>query len=232
MAFSSSPIAHAIAAGINGATTTGVDTSSATFIVLTFHWFTGTTPTVTVSDSKSNIWTSRPAFDNGNALKGQIFYCVNPTVGSGHTFSISGASTYSVIAASAWTGNDATPFDVDNASGVTSGTTCSTGSITPGQPDSLVITAAGGCFFGGNWSVDSGFTESDDLAGDGASRQGGAQAYLIQGAAAAVNPTWTNGVGGNIVGLIAAFKPAVGGGGGTFFNPLTGRGGAAAQPLA
>jgi hypothetical protein len=64
------------------------------------------------------------------------------------------------------------------------------GSITPSQSGALVVTAVGFGSNGDTSSINLGFTIAQHVALTG-NTYGIGFAYLIQGAAAAINPTWT-----------------------------------------
>src|SRR5688572_5662429 len=95
-------ILHAIGSAADSsdnATTTAVDTTGATLLVLACTWFNGTTVNPTVSDSKGNTWTGLTQQNNETATSIRIWYVnsATPTVGSGHTFQIDGTEIYPVI---------------------------------------------------------------------------------------------------------------------------------------
>src|SRR4051812_10619033 len=83
-------VAHATAqysSASSGCTSGAIDTSGANFLVASVSFLVGGTPVL--SDSKGNTWTARTTVNGGtSAIK--EFYVTNPTVGSGHTFTISG----------------------------------------------------------------------------------------------------------------------------------------------
>jgi hypothetical protein len=125
--------------------------------------------------------------------------------------------TGSVIAACAYflafSGIDTTQnADQENGATAGSGTTISTGSVTPSTNGQLLIAGLGNDSpFAGDASINGGFSVIDQDALVGGTNYGGACAYLIQGAAAAANPAWT---WGNSTGLsaatIATFKALAG----------------------
>src|SRR5262249_1127355 len=80
---------HQLCSAGSSCTTSSVDITGATLIVITTA-YDGTPTGCTVSDSKSNTWTGLTTYTGGlDALK--IYYAVNPTVGTGHTFTCSGS---------------------------------------------------------------------------------------------------------------------------------------------
>src|SRR6185312_15490871 len=95
-------------------------------------------------------------------------------------------------AVQAWNASGAVSFDVQNGLAQAPGaSTIQTGSVTPDQDDSLLVTAAVcGQATGDPVSINSGFSTSDLLNHVHLFNMGLGMAYLAQGTAAAVNPTW------------------------------------------
>jgi hypothetical protein len=92
-------------------------------------------------------------------------------------------------------------------------TALATGSVTPSAANELVVTAEGqGAAGGSPFTINLGFTITDQKAQVGGQADGGGLAYLIQTTATAVNPTWTGVSNGNMVVTIATFKAAAAGG--------------------
>lgn len=186
----------------SGATTASQDTTGANFIVIGI----GKTGSPTVSDSKSNTWTALT--DNG---QDRIYYCENPTVGSGHTFDVNGASTYSTIHV-LWASGAAasSSFDVQNANSDTSASfnTLTTGSITPSVNGELLIVMSANDSSGNATSITDSFTLMTAQPFTGGVNYGARMAYLIQGSAAAINPTVTFTGNCGMYLSIAGFKPA------------------------
>src|SRR5260370_38961657 len=118
------------ALGQNGGTTTAIDTTGADLLVVLLSYYAGTSIASFV-DSKGNTWIPLTV-QNGTFRSGQLYYCKAPTVGTGHTITASGASTYTAVCFAAFSGSDQTaPFDVRNGSinGANAGS--GPGSITP-----------------------------------------------------------------------------------------------------
>lgn len=200
-------IAHAISGGApNGATTAGINTTGANLIVLAIAG----TGTMTVSDSNGNTWTACTNYSGSGGEVVRLYYCYSPTVGAGHTFTVSGTSTYSVIEVSAWSGAATSPLDQQNGAN-NSSTTIQPGSITPAQNNELVITAVN-YYISRSYSSISGATFLDSLDGANNNNYGLAVAYNIQTTAAAINPTWTFSTSNYNTACIASFKAAAGSG--------------------
>ena len=173
-------------------------------------------PAASVSDSKGNVWTS--VGSQVQFWTADLQYVNNPTVGSGHTFTLTG--TYCSLVAAAWSGtNTSSPFDAKVGASGGSGTfpyTFQAGSITPAVANSLVVAQlVSNNGTNGNPTIDSGFTvlASGDGSGPNIALYG--NAYLVPDTAA-VNPTWSNlsGAGLNTAAINAVFKPAAASGGG------------------
>lgn len=188
------------AAGSTGATTASLDTTGATLLVITTSSENGAAPTV--SDSKSNTWT--PLTNIEFADRSQIFYAVNPAVGSGHTFTAN--ANFIAFAALAYSGVTTTsPFDVEN-SALSSTSPFQTGSVTPSVDNELIITTLGGRDVTN--SINSGFTIRESLILSPGTNFSMTVADLIQTSASAVNPTWTYTLSGDAQACIATFKAA------------------------
>lgn len=95
-----------------------------------------------MTDSKGNTWTALAAQTASANSRHQLFYCVNPTVGSGHTFTNSGATNYPSIAVAAFDRTlNTTAFDVADGNGTASPTTSLVvDSITPTFNLELIVT--------------------------------------------------------------------------------------------
>lgn len=201
-------IAHAGASG-NGTTavTAGIDTSGADLIVLVINYYASGSHSI--ADSKSNGAPSAlTAKEDTGVIGTQILYWLNPTVGSGHTFTLN--DLYARIQVAAFSGAHASsPFDQQNGA-IGSGSPLSTGSITPGEDNELVI-AGFGALLKDYASVDSGFTTLDSAAYVSGIAMSGALAYKIQTTAAAVNPAFTSSSGAYAAAAIASFKSAASG---------------------
>lgn len=177
-----------------GVTTAGVNTTGATTIFLAVAALSTASAAVAVSDSKSNKYyllsTQAIAGSNGQI---QIYFCNNPTVGSGHTFTVSGTSIFASICAAVFSGGFSAYEKISGAT-ATSVQTIQPGSITPSANGELLITALGegtGATGSTSNSIDSSFTITDQIHYSTGSYFGASLAYLVQATAAAVNPTWT-----------------------------------------
>jgi hypothetical protein len=86
----------------------------------------------------------------------------------------------------AFTGTNVSPYDQQSGA-----TATQPGSLTPAGANSLFVTAASSQTIT-TYTVNSGFTISDQQPGAGSLAIGGGMAYVIQsGGPSALNPTWT-----------------------------------------
>jgi len=188
------PVTSAAATNAATATTGGVDTTGANFLVVVLSYYTsGSAPVV--SDSKSNTWNALTAEVNG-AVTVQIFYSVPSSVGASHTFSVATSSFNSIIAM-AFSGANATQGTPQESGASASTASLQPGSITPAEDNELVIVGAGTQDEENDtFAIDSGFTLAESNSHTAGVNFGGAAGYKIQTTAAAVNPavSWTTSV--------------------------------------
>jgi hypothetical protein len=216
MAWGSSPVAS-VSAALNGGGTSGaIDTTGADTLFAAVSRLTGDSPTF--SDSKSNTWTlirTQADVAGGGLVTTDHYRSATPaTVGSGHTFSLSGG-TFAAIAVTAFAGGATSAIDdQENSTGGGAGTTISTGSITPTVDNTIVITTIVTSDGADPDTINGGFTIAVHLSSGGANFGAGI-AYLVQTTATAANPQWTLSGGATyIAATIANYKAAAGGGGG------------------
>lgn len=198
----------------NGFTTGSMDTSGASLLVLVAASFHGASTHGTPSDSKSNAWTeSLNAFVTADT-RCVIWYVENPTVGSGHTFTWTNGITppealgYAAIVAAAFAGTVTSGVADGATSNASTNTTIQPGSLTPSQNGDVIVAGLG---FGATNtpSVDSGFSTPTGIGFSSGNHYGVSLAYLIQGTASAVNPTWTVGTSCALATVAHAFKADV-----------------------
>jgi hypothetical protein len=198
-------------------TTSGVDTSAANFIVIGSHFSDTFGSNNVPTDSNSNTWTLAVANYSGDAFGMciEVYYCVNPTVGGGHTFSITSSGNFNrpSLSVLAFSGGGSSTVDIANGSHwssfPTNTFTGSNGSRTPAGDNALV------CSFFTTSNSDSPPATTTDLAVQGpyGANNGNALGfgvdYTIQTTASAVTVTWSEQwVNGdrNTVGFLA-FSP-------------------------
>ena len=207
------PVAHVGFGGTSsGGTSSGINTSGATLLVMT----ASTSSNVTIptpSDSYSNHWLQvlSQASSGTSDSTVLLYYVLNPTVGTGHTFTFSGTGTDSCAQVTAWSGVTIsnTPLELGATTAASaSASSIATGSITPTQNNSLIIAAYTLNSVTGSPTINDSFAVSDQTAYSNGVTYGGGQAHLIQTTATAVNPTWTLGGTGQVATAIAAFGSA------------------------
>lgn len=203
-------VAHTFAGSTNGATSPAIDTTGATLLVVGVSYLQSAAAP-TISDSKGNTWTALTQRVGGNVHNSRLYYCENPTVGTGHTFTMTGTGSKALFGVQAFSGTkNAAVFDAEN--GGTSGvalTSKATGSVTPAANNSVLVALLGLDLNIANVpAIDSGFTITDKQAPNAGSTGeiGFGMAYLIQGTAAAINPTWSWSANDYPTVHLAAFK--------------------------
>ena len=188
-----------------GGTTSAINTTGAGLLLLTGPYFKDTgavMSTANISDSKGNSWNQLTDYGSSGQAGARIFWSIPTSVGSGHTATISHPSNvYPSPTFSAFGGTpDAAPFDVENGFSGNVSSPQTTGSITPSVAGCLIVSmeAVGNATPG---------TVTPTMTVD--VQPFGAFGYLVQGAAAAINPswTWTGGSQGQAL-TVAAFKLA------------------------
>ncbi len=187
----------------NPATSPSVDTTGATLLVV---GVSDDTPVSTVSDSKGNTWVQAVTETTFNGCT--LWYVKNPTVGSGHTFQTVGDGKFASLFMQAFSGTDTTAnVDQTNHNASLFGSTIQPNSITPSADNEVVIALASSrSQF--TQTVDGGFTITDQIDQANSQHLGGGMAYLVQGAAAAANPTFAGTSAQYTGAAIATFKAA------------------------
>jgi hypothetical protein len=191
---------------------TSIDTTGATLLVA----FTagGNSGTPTMVDSASNTWASGPEFSQGAANPAVNFhYVFNPITSTTHTFDPEHTAGSCVVFAFSGAGIWALDQMV-GATTQTSGTTVTTGSVTPSQVGDVIIGGIGSFASIGPGSVNNGFTGGQGVAAGSAlsQRLSGSPCpslagYLIDSASSSINVTFSS-VPSNAdwIWAIAAFK--------------------------
>jgi hypothetical protein len=164
--------------GGDGGSTSGIDTTGATLIVVAISRFN----IATLSDSKGNSWSQ------GN-VRSELYYCINPTVGSGHTFTYAASIAAPAISVACYSGSDPV-FDQTNVAKSAAVSALATGSVTPTVNNSLLV-AVHAWETTDNYTIDLSFTERSDMTWVNNVNIGGGLADKILASAAAQNPTFT-----------------------------------------
>lgn len=199
-------------ANTTSVTTGAIDTTGATILAAVVSHFDLTN---TLSDSNGNIWTAT-TLRQAASSKAQLFYVLNPAVGSGHTFTVSGAgATYPTLTVLAF--SLASPAYHSENGAFVSATTMSSGVVTPPTAPALVVS---GLVCGGSPTSVSGggLVIAENVAFSGGLHMGGAIAWELQNPAAARDALWAwSGTASAAAATIVAFTGGSAGGG---FNAL------------
>jgi hypothetical protein len=188
---------------LNSVTSSVIDTSGANLIVVTVAWYSGVGAGGNIgilTDNKSNTWTPLTRRTSASQTDNQLFYVVNPIVGTGHTFDFTNSTPtniYPSIQIGAWSsGSASAAFDQENGATAVGVLSLATGNLTPTQNNEIVVSGMQIDLGGGtqaNILIDSGFSlASANFYSSG--NEGGAMGYLFQTTAATVNPTWDVGL--------------------------------------
>jgi hypothetical protein len=171
-------------------------------------------------DSKGNTWVPRTEYGVSTDRLVRTFYALNPTVGSGHTFTYDTtglAPSIAVIAVRSDAGSAA--FDQENGATTTTVATTQPGSVTPSENGELLVAGYSGYSQG---------IVNNDLGADfvmlGREKYNGTAmtvglAIKKQATAAAINPTWTLEANAANVSNIATFEAVAAAAGGPIIFP-------------
>jgi hypothetical protein len=204
---------------LGSATTTAIDTTGSTLLVVISYYWSSITGTVT--DSKGNTWNNLTQYGTSDSTGlCQIHYSYNKggsalSVGTNHTFTIS-SQAYQCLHAIAFSGTltDSSVYLSGSDHGNLGNDPIKPGSVTPSAAGDLILTGwSGGGGTTTAQSIDSGLSALDFL--HNSSDMDICQAYLITTGTGAIDPTWTLTGGSNFATSIAVFVAATGGGGGT-----------------
>lgn len=191
-----------------------LNTTGANLIVLVWSYYSGASG-LSTPDSLGNTWTALTPHGTVGNVTVNIYYVTNPSVGVGHTFTTNGTNTYSSFYVAAFSGALTTgTLDGQNGSASASASSIASGSITPGQPNELII-AGLSTGTGIPSSIAPTMTINDSIP-VGGGFNGGALAYVIQTTATAINPTWTLPSANYCASIVASFIASSGGGGSVF----------------
>lgn len=101
-----SPAKENLASGLV-TTSAAIDTTGANFLVVCITSSVGSTFFGSLTDSKTNTWSVAQDWINNTGGYVRIMYAVNPTVGTGHTFTVTysaGSPPYIVLAVASYSG--------------------------------------------------------------------------------------------------------------------------------
>jgi hypothetical protein len=175
-------------------TTSAVDTTGSTFIAIA--WAAYSLPSgFSVTDNKGNGSASTlTVYGNESGTLWQ--YYAQPTVGSGHTFTLNNTlgPPYAQVCIYVWKGvTGLLDSGTDSGANPSSGTTCQPASaINPGSGTHVVLTAvADNSHMSTTQAINSGYTADQVLAGISGDYISLATAHLIQNPGASTQPTWS-----------------------------------------
>ncbi len=172
----------------------GIDTRGANLIVIGASWYTLASPAPTLTDSEGNTWTPLTLRSSGSISDSILYYCFNPVVGAAVSFGFAGGSTYGSGGILVASGIASSPFDGENGATALATSTISSGSVTPTQAGSLMISFIGyNAADGTNVSVGNGFTLVGSTGPISGGYLGCGMAYKIVTNGASADADWTSG---------------------------------------
>lgn len=171
------------------ATSIGINMAGATLLVAHVNAF-GYTPTPNrMTDSSGNTWQQLSEYTGNTHVFPNVFYCVNPTVTATQTFTYSGTlSDGKSLVIAGFSGVDTlAPLDFDTTTQGVSTASPSSGAVAPALNNCLILS---GLVYQNSTATGTpaGFTQIANIPTSVA--QGNGLAYLIQGTASSVTPTW------------------------------------------
>lgn len=202
-------VASVTVAGINGGPTAAINTTGATLLAVGVSWHSGGVAP-TLSDSKGNTWSSLTIHTGPTALRHRFDYCLSPTVGTGHTITVSGSASFLVGIVYAYSG--VASYQTESGNGHATTSPVASGSVTPSANGALVLTGLVAALDAGTPTdavAPAGFTLTS-VPQVGGSNFHQSAAYYLQPTGAAINPTWswTGGTYTSIGVSTAVFLPA------------------------
>lgn len=208
-----SPIAHAAAAGVNGATTAVIDTTGADLLVVGAIAATAVVPT----DSLGNTWSLLTS--QAGTPTCRMAYCLHPaSVGPGHTFSAGGLASLAVVLVAAFKGVHFEKVDAQVAMDGQSGShnlayigSAQPGDVLPSMSHMLLVTAFGWASVDTMSQVDPSMTLLDQINVSALVNYGGGMAYMLQDVQANVAAQWNFALTMSGSVACAAFRAAYGG---------------------
>jgi hypothetical protein len=198
MPFDAAPLCTVIGqpGGIGGATNTG-DATGATLLVCEVSYYSGIAFVGTVVDNVGNVLTARAVHRSTSSNITQVLYdCVTVTHPTGPgwkvTVSSAGGNIFPSIIAQAWkTSLPVSPFDDESGTFSNGATSLAPGSKTPSVAGCLIVSGFAQFDTSGAAANVTGGFQKTNLPAISGTAIGGSLGYLVQGAAAAVNPTWS-----------------------------------------
>ena len=193
-------------------TTAGIDTSGADGLIYACAHQNATT--IAPTDSKGNSITAKTTRYLVSTKQGIDFYFLigSPTVGTSHTATLSTATKYPGLGFMAFSGMAASSaLDQTNGATATAAASLATGSITPSEDGTVVITASSGYNATRVMDGSSPFDVESIRLATTSNAYGISVDEEIQTTATARNCTWTPQASTDIAAIIASFKAAAAG---------------------
>src|SRR5690606_14939955 len=129
------------------------------------------------------------------------YYCVNPAVGAGHTFTLSGSNVYGNIQMQAWSGVDtADPLEAETGATRTNGVSpLSSGAVSPANDGALLVAHYAGFANPLAFNGSPAFTVVTNVTGVDSVYYTIGGAYYVQDTAGSINSgwSWTGSLTGN-----------------------------------
>lgn len=197
------------------ATTDLMNTTNATLLVVSLAEYNNCVYNYAPTDSMGNSWHFIPGSNSSNGVEiGGLWYAWDhagppPVVGPGHTFSYHDVFHPFVVAAFSGTKTTGDPLDGSATSVASSASSIQVPSLTPSQAGELGISGlAFSSNGGGSRPAVTAMTLVDWLYSSSSPGVGAAAlAYVVQTAATAISPTWSEPLGPPILcGSLCSFK--------------------------
>ena len=187
-------------------TTTAMNCSGANLATIVVVDFNQDATSGTMTSNPSNTWHALTNSTDGGTNDTAVWYAEGLSANSTMTFTYSGGS-FPAIFVACWSGaKSSSAFDQQNQNFGTPPLT--TGSVTPSENNELVIAGVTTAQATETFSIDGGFTKTDESPLVAATNEGGAMAYLIQTTATIADPVWTLANSTGSAAAIATFKAA------------------------
>jgi hypothetical protein len=202
-------VAHGQASGAISPTTSAINMVGANLLIVNCTWLTSA-GSVVVTDSSSNTWIPLTSVVSSQGFSSRLFYAQSAITTSSQTFtaSIGATNIFAALIVAGFSG--ALPsgtFDQQNsAMSFAAVTTQQPGSITPTGNGELIISNLGYNNATTPPTINSGFSILENVTFAGGVNYGASMAFLIQGTASPINPTWAFTSTTGPVATIASFK--------------------------
>lgn len=209
-------IVHTFVQGnVNGGTAGPIDMANKNFAYVGLGCYSGVTGLTLVSTNNNvpdgNTWVPILTKTFGGATNAEVtgYYCANPATPFGSTmrFVFAGTNVYPIATVISANKPSGTPVLDGQAGFNNGGATCPAGNLTPSVAGSLLITnSVSDVADGATFTIDRGYTVSDQGPQSTGNFFGGGAAYMQAGAVAKTDPTWSVAAGHVRAATLACFK--------------------------